>query len=219
MNRFSRRSRLAVTSVIFGATVAVLVVIAAVGYGLYATTSLSPSTVTITTTTSPTSEMTSSSSTVMLTSSGSAAYSFTPKSGAMISNAWLLVAPLGSNNYAVSIHAEGLEPNGTYLVEGPLSRGSMQVVPISNESMSMNHVGASEFQANINGTGLFWIQLGSNPMTTFEDLELAYLPGMSMQNATLVATASFTQMNSTTAMSSTESMMTTSTSQSMATTS
>jgi hypothetical protein len=73
----------------------------------------------------------------------------------MISNAWLIVAPLGMNEYGVSIHAEGLETNGTCLVEGPVPRGSMAVVPISNGSMMMNLTSDSEFQANKNGTGLF----------------------------------------------------------------
>jgi hypothetical protein len=45
----------------------------------------------------------------------------------MITNAGLIVAPLGMHEYAVSIHAGGLEANGTYLVEGPVSTGSMAV--------------------------------------------------------------------------------------------
>lgn len=170
----------AVSNLVFATSLIVLIVIAVSGFGLYATSLSHLST---------TSEMMSHSSTS--TSNSTAAYGFTPKSGAMISNAWLLVAPLGMNEYAVSIHAEGLETNGTYFVEGPLSSGSMNVVPISNESMTMSQESASEFQANANGTGQFWIILTSNPVMTFETLELAYLPGMSMQNATVVATASF----------------------------
>ena len=39
---------------------------------------------------------------------------------------------------------------------------------------------------------------GTNPVTTFKSLELAYLPGMSMQNATIVATANLTSTTTTT---------------------
>ena len=58
----------------------------------------------------------------------------------------------------------------------------------------MNTTSASEFQADKNGTGNYFILLDSNPMTTFENVELLFLPGMVMQNATLVATLSMSSM-------------------------
>lgn len=198
-------TRSAVSNVIFAISLVVLIVIAVSGFGLYATSlshsgdTFSPSTSTEMMNHSSTSSemmMTNSSSSEM--SSTSDSYEFTPESGAMISNAWLLTAPIGMGEYALSIHAEGLEANGTYFVEGPLSNGAMQVVPVSSESMGMNSTSASEFQANSNGTGLFWIVLGHSPSVTFEQLELAYLPGMSMQNATIVASVSFAPMLATT---------------------
>ncbi|MGI0091401.1 MAG: hypothetical protein ACREBS_06800 [Nitrososphaerales archaeon] len=112
----------------------------------------------------------------------------------MISSAWLLTAPEGMGEYVVSIHAEGLESNGDYIVEGTLNSGSMHVVPISSESMNMNATSASEFQADRNGTATYWITINTSPITTFESIELVYLPGMSMQNATVVATVNFSGM-------------------------
>ncbi len=118
--------------------------------------------------------------------------SFTPQPGAMINNAWLIVASLGNGEYAVVVHAEGLEPNGSYMVSGPVTSGAMQTVPISTESILMNTTAASEFTANSQGTGLFWIVVNSNPTQTFMGIGLCYLPGMSMQNATRVASVTFT---------------------------
>jgi hypothetical protein len=37
---------------------------------------------------------------------------FTPQSGAMIGNAWLIVVSLGNGEYAVVVHAEGLNQMG-----------------------------------------------------------------------------------------------------------
>ena len=129
---------------------------------------------------------------------------FIPKSGAMISNAWLIIAPLGMNEYAMTVHAEGLEANNTYIVEGNESSGSMGMVPVSTKSMSMNMTSESEFQADSNGTGIYWVVLNTDPCNAFESIDLVYLPGMSMQNATIVATATLCQM-----MSSSSTMMTT----------
>jgi hypothetical protein len=135
------------------------------------------------------------SGTGMMGNTSSNAYMFAAKSGAMISSGWLLAAPTGMmHEYAVSIHAGGLEPNGTYLVEGALMVSAMATVPISSQSMGMNTTSASEFQADKNGTGNYWIVINNNPATTFERVQLFFLPGMSMQNATLIATVSFTSM-------------------------
>jgi hypothetical protein len=214
----------AVSNVIFTAAVVILVAAAGVGFGLYAmavggggggssstttSTSMQPHTVTEMVTTTTTNEMT-----VMMTNETSSpsnqsagALMFSPKSGAMISNAWLVSSEIGMHEYAVVVHAEGLESNGTYIVEGALASGSMQVVPVSSESMSMNTTSASEFQASAKGTGLFWIVVDSNPASTFENLELVYLPGMSMSNATVVATAMFGMGGETAATNTTATMM------------
>ena len=215
MNNFSR-SKSAISTGIFGAAVVVLIVIAGIGYGLYGTASGKTTTSTqIVTTTNVSTEMmvttemmtgTGSMSSMSGNMTGSEALMFTPSSGAMISSAWLLALPTGMmHEYALSIHAEGLEPNGTYLIEGALTAGVMAMVPISSQSMGMNTTSASEFQANKNGTGNYWIVINTNPATTFENIQLLFLPNMSMQNMTAVATLHFAMM-----MNSTETSMMTS---------
>ncbi len=221
-----KRNSSAISNLIFATMIVVLVVVAGVGFGLYevtlngSTTSQHIVTVTalstevMTTTensmivTSSEETVMSSSSTMMVENSGSSgAFMFSPASGTMISNAWLITSQAGMNEFAVAIHAEGLEPNGTYIIEGALATGSMNVVPISSLSMSMNTTSASEFQADRNGTGTYWIVLDSNPTTAFESVQIFYLPGMSISNVTEVASLSF---ESETIMTTTTSMMATS---------
>lgn len=187
-----------ISNTIFASTIAVLVVVAVAGFGLYAVslTNTTTSTTEMMTTSSMTESM-SESTTSSAMSNHSSAYAFTPQTGAMINNAYLLVGEVGMNEYAISVHAEGLESNGTYILEGALASGSMNTVPISSQSMTMNETGASEFQSSSNGTATYWIVLDSNPCTTFENMQLFYLPHDVMANATLVAAVSFTMMSET----------------------
>jgi len=184
-----------ISNVVFSVIVVILLLVAAVGFGLYASKPAVMETMTVTMT-----ETAMSSSMAETGLSGTENFSyvhaFTPEAGAMLSNAWLVVAPAQMGEYVVAVHAEGLGPNGEYIVEGPLSTGSMQVVPVSTQSMSMNTTAASEFTADSHGNGLFWIVLNSNPISTFEAVQLYYLPGTMMQNATLVASVMFTMMSS-----------------------
>ena len=176
----------AISNTLFAAVVAVLIVLSGVGFGLYGLTTNSHGAV---------DAMSTVTSTVTFSENiSSSAYMFSAVNGSMISNAWLVTAPLGMHEYAVSIKAEGLEPNGDYIVEGMLSSGSMQTVPISTQSMTMNSTSASEFQSDANGTGFYWIALASNPAIAFEQINLVYLPGMSMQNATTIASLNFQMM-------------------------
>src|SRR5579871_6661134 len=151
MKRVSK-SRSAVSNGIFGAAVVVLIVVAAIGYGLYGTAAGKPAvTSTFTVTSVSTEVLTTSEMGMTATTSGNAssgcACMFTPKSGAMIGSAWFVVGQTEKpNQYAVSIHAEGLEPNGTYIVEVTQMSGGM-ADPISSESMTMNTTAASEFHA------------------------------------------------------------------------
>jgi hypothetical protein len=209
MKEFSRKTA-AITNGIFGAAVVALIIVAAIGFGLYGfAASKAPATTTLTlTTTNVSTEMITSSETMLNhstnssmiepmgnSSSSGCACMFTPKSGAMISSAWLVVAPTGmTHQFAVSVHAQGLEPNGTYIVEGQLMTGGVATVPISSLSMHMNSTSTSEFQADKNGTGNYFILLDSNPSTAFENVELLFLPGMVMQNATLVASVNLASM-------------------------
>lgn len=197
---------LGVTNSIFALVVVVLVIVAGIGYGLYATANHSAmsesSTSSMIETTTRTQSMTETMTTTLITNQ-TYSYQFTAAKGGMIMNAWLLVVPLGMDAYALSFHAEGLEPNGTYILEGSLITGSMQMVPISE---SMNTTAASEFQSDSNGTGLYWIQLSSNPVNTFENIQLYVVPEMLIQNATLVATAQFVTISESSSMTTSSAM-------------
>lgn len=108
-----------------------------------------------------------------------------PKSGQMIHSGWLIIASVGSGDYAISLHADGLEPpsSGGYIVEGVQRTASMNVVPIGANAT------ASEFDATASGVGSYWTVLMENPSTGFEGINLVYLPGMDMTHATVVASA------------------------------
>ncbi|HVB12831.1 MAG TPA: hypothetical protein VNE86_06835 [Nitrososphaerales archaeon] len=189
MKRLDRTHR-GISNLIFAGTVVVLVVVAAAGYGLYgiSLTNHSSTFKTMSTTTQMTETAQNQTS----------AYAFASKSGAMINSAWLLAVPIGMHEYAVSVHAEGLETSATYILEGALSSGKMATMPISSQSMTMNATSASEFQSNANGTANYWIVLENNPASIFENVQLYLVPGGMMENATIVATASFPVMSSST---------------------
>jgi hypothetical protein len=182
-------SRRGVSNQVFAATVIVLVLIAAVGFTLYLIRPPMIETITETMTHSVTETMNESTSQSM---SGLTALPFAPATGQMIHNAWLLVGTTESGQYALSIYAQGLDTSiGTgsdYIVEGVQSSGSMAVVPIGANAT------VSEFDVGSNGVGSYFTLLNQNPSTSFESIEIAYLPGMEMTNATVVATVSLSML-------------------------
>jgi hypothetical protein len=115
-------------------------------------------------------------------------FQLSPHSGAgqMFHTGWVVIAPVGSGEYAIAIHAEGLEPPsaGGYIVEGAQRTTATNVVPIGANAT------ASEFDAGADGIGNYWTVIMQNPITTYESVELLYLPGMNMTQATLVASVS-----------------------------
>jgi hypothetical protein len=175
-------SRRAVSTPIFAATILVLVIVAAAGFGLYVTKPSSTEMMTETSTNSMTATMTTGASTEPT------AIPFVAASGQMFSGGWLVVGMTQSGQYLLSIHAGGLEAtNGSdYIVEGTQSSGSMATLPIGPNATS------SEFDAGSNGVGNFIISLNQNPLTTYESVQIFLLPGMQMTNETLVATATLT---------------------------
>jgi hypothetical protein len=168
-----------VSNAVFAGTSIVLLIIAGIGFSLYLTSA--------STTHTTTENMTETSTTGMTETMTESAIQFTPATGQMIHTAWLLIQPAGSGDYAVAIHAEGLENTqamgSDYIVEAQESTGSMSVVPIGPNAT------ASEFDTGSQGVGDFFIVLMQNPFTSFENIQLVYLPGMEMANATVVATA------------------------------
>ena len=184
------KSRSGVSNTVFAGTTIVLLILAGLGFSLYFTNSPAVHTTTV----NMTETMTNTSTSVMTeTSNGTSAIAFTPAKGQMIHTAWLLIEPSGMGHYALAIHAEGLESTQSmgsdYIVEGAQSSGSMAVVPIGPNAT------ASEFETTSGGVGNFFIILGQNPYTSFENIQIVYLPGMQMTNATVVATASLTMMH------------------------
>ncbi len=112
-------------------------------------------------------------------------FAFASEKDRMIHDAWLFIAPVGQDKWAVIIRAEGLDysPDGIYLVEGVTRTEPMQMFPIGPTEA------ASEFHADQNGVGVFWVVVDKDPRIIFEKIVILFLPGMSMQNAVLVATA------------------------------
>jgi hypothetical protein len=166
----------------FAAVVVVLVVIAAIGFGLYLTKPTATETMTETTT-----------STTTQSGNATSAFQFTPAKGQMLHSAWVVVGRTESGQYTLAVYAQGLDTTqGTgndYIVEGAQSSGSMAVVPVGANAT------ASEFDVGSNGVGSYFTLLSQNPLTSFENIQIVFLPGMHMTNATVVATASLTMMS------------------------
>lgn len=116
----------------------------------------------------------------------SRALALAPHPGAMIHTGWVIITTVGNGDYAIVVHAEGLEPpsSGGYIVEGAQRTTAMNVVPIGANAT------ASEFDAGTDGVGNYWTVIMENPASSFESIELLYLPGMNMAQATLVASVS-----------------------------
>lgn len=177
------KTRRGISNAVFAGTSVVLLIVAGIGFSLYLTGSHSNTTMTDTMTETMT-------STGSMSTAATEAVQFTPATGQMMNSAWLLIQPTGMGDYAVSIYAQGLEStHGTgnvYLVEGTQSSGSMSMVPLgSNET-------ASEFETTSAGVGAYFTTLMQNPYSSFENIQIVYLPGMQMSNAVVVATANLT---------------------------
>ena len=87
-----------------------------------------------------------------------AAIQLTPASGAMPPHdVWLVIAPVGSGDFAVILSAQGLEQNSSYLIEGVMKGGQMNHVPITGTAAD------SEFEPDMHGNGLYWHVLMSDP--------------------------------------------------------
>ena len=183
---FTNSERRAVGNAVFAVTVVVLLAVAAGGYFLYGTRSTMEETMTVTTTGSVSE---SSSSSVMSETTAAAAIAFVPAKGQMFGSGWLIVASLGNGDYALTLHATGLESAsmGDYIVEAAQNSGQMATVPIAGSNDTL-----SEFTADGSGNGQFFTVLMDNPSSVYESVSIVYLPAMEMQNATVVATASLT---------------------------
>jgi hypothetical protein len=152
--------------------------VAAGGFFLYGTKSGTAETITVTA--SDTMSHSSSSGGM------NGAIAFVAAHGQMFGNGWLVLAPLGNGSYAISLHATGLEAPamGNYVVEAAANTGQMAMSPIAGTNATL-----SEFEADSHGNGQFFTVIHQDPHSIFESVSIVYLPGMQMQNATVVATA------------------------------
>jgi hypothetical protein len=113
-----------------------------------------------------------------------AAITLVPGSGPMPPHdVWLVIAPLQGGRFAVILSAQGLEQNGSYLLEGVTRGAQMNTVPLAPTAAD------SEFVPDRHGNGLYWHVLVSDPRVTYEQVLLLYLPNMQMQGAMQVASA------------------------------
>jgi hypothetical protein len=177
--------RRAVGNAVFAVTVVILLAFAAGGYYLYGTRAAMEATSTVTATAS----MSESTSASMSETNTSGAIAFVPAHGQMFGGGWLIVASVGNGDYALALHATGLEAAsmGDYIVEGAQNSGQMAMVPIAGSNATL-----SEFTADSSGVGQYLTVLMENPASAYESVSILYLPAMEMQNATVVATASLT---------------------------
>jgi hypothetical protein len=185
---FGRRERKGVTSAVLTTIVIALVVVAAAGFGLYAT----KPTATVTATEVMTHTVMVNETEVMSETTAPLAIPFVPQPNLMmaegIHNAYLFVAPAAGGKWVIQIHAEGLEPTvGTgnvYLVETQEKTGAMAMGPIA-----MQNATSSEFSVGSDGVGQYFTTLSQNPAGAYEGVEIVLLGGMEMSNATVIATA------------------------------
>ncbi len=182
---FTNSERRGVGNAVFAVTVVILLAVAAGGYFLYGTRSTMEETTTVTSTGS----MSESSSSSAMNDTTATAIAFVPAHGQMFGSGWLIVASIGNGDYALTLHATGLESAamGDYIVEAAQNSGQMATVPIAGSNDTL-----SEFTADSSGNGQFFTVLMESPGSLYESVSVVYLPAMEMQNATVVATASLT---------------------------
>lgn len=110
------------------------------------------------------------------------AIQMTPATGVTAHDIWLVVVPLQGGQFTVILNGQGLQQNGSYLIEG-VTRTQMTSEPLT---MGMPD---SEFIADANGNGVYWHMLSGDPRLTYGQLLLLYLPNIQMQGSRLIASA------------------------------
>jgi len=108
----------------------------------------------------------------------------TPTGGTSIHDAVLIITPLQGGEFALFVTAQGLEPGGTYLIEGFVGGAHTNVGPIALNTSD------SSFTADNQGNGVYSHVLATDPRTTYTIVLLLYLPNNQMEGAVLVATGS-----------------------------
>ena len=82
----------------------------------------------------------------------------------------------------MTLSAQGLQPGGTYLVEGITGGAQVGTAPFAST------LAASEFSADGQGNGIYSYITATNPQSQFTGASLLYLPNNQITNSVLVAT-------------------------------
>ena len=108
----------------------------------------------------------------------------TPTGGTPIHDVKLYVTPLQGGEFAVFLTAQGLQPGGTYLIEGFAGGTRTNVGPLSST------LSDSGFIADGQGNGVYSHVFATDPRTAYTVVLLLYLPNNQTEGAVLVATGS-----------------------------
>ena len=107
----------------------------------------------------------------------------TPTGGTTVHDLWLIITPLQGGEFALVLTAQGLQPGGTYLIEGITTGAQTNIVPLASTAST------SEFTANNQGNGIYSQVFVINPQTAYSSVLLLYLPNNQMESGVLVASA------------------------------
>ena len=110
----------------------------------------------------------------------------TPTGGTSIHDVVLFITPLQGGEFAVFLTAQGLQPGGTYLIEGFSSGTRTNVGPLSSS------LAESGFTADSQGNGVYSHVFAVDPRTAYNVVLLLYLPNNQIEGAVLVATGTTT---------------------------
>ena len=103
--------------------------------------------------------------------------------GTTAHDVFLIITSLPGGQFSVTLVAQGLQPNGGYLIDGVTKATPTATVPIAT------NLADSEFLADAQGNGIYWHVFTSRPQSMYERVLLIYLPNMQMQESQLVASA------------------------------
>jgi len=107
----------------------------------------------------------------------------TPAGGTTVHDISLIIVPLQGGEFAVILTAQGLQPGGTYLIEGIIQGAQTSVIPLAMGASG------SVFVADNYGNGVYSQVLAIDPQAEYTGVLLLYLPTNQMQVSELVASA------------------------------
>lgn len=107
----------------------------------------------------------------------------TPTGGTTVYDIWLTITLLQGGEFAVVLSAQGLQPGGTYMIEGITAGAHMSIVPLSPAAVD------SEFVADNQGNGIYSHVFAIDPRIAYTGVLLLYLPNGQMEGSVLVASA------------------------------